>query len=157
MVIQVPAYVAFQMSILDATGKRITPIHDSWLQVTPGETVHCNGCHTPAAQQRPVVGQTAHSHGRAGVFAAAYAGGNASIPFTNSVASYTTNTGTTQPLIPTQTGQTMAETLSAPAVPGTRRTVCRTRPASTWFTRDIWTNPSAAAVGHPSRCPTMRR
>ncbi len=38
VVIQVPAYVAFQISILDATGKRITPIHDAWLQLIPGET-----------------------------------------------------------------------------------------------------------------------
>ncbi len=67
VIIQVPAYVAFQISVLDATGKRISPIHDAWLQVTPGETIHCTGCHTPAAQQNPLPGQTAQSHGRAGV------------------------------------------------------------------------------------------
>ena len=47
-----PAYVAFQISILDATGKRITPVHDAWLQVMPGETVTCNGCHRPAQCRR---------------------------------------------------------------------------------------------------------
>ena len=118
VVIQVPAYVAFQISILDATGKRISPVHDAWLQVTPGETVHCNGCHTPAAQQRPLPGQTAHSHGRAGVFASAYAGGNASIPFTNSQSSFTTITGTTEPLVPTTTGRDHGGNLE-------RRQLCR--------------------------------
>ncbi len=60
-------------------------------------------------------GRTALSHGRAGVFNPAYAGGNASIPFTNSLASYTNQingipqAGSTSPLVP-KAGETMAET-----------------------------------------------
>ena len=151
VVIQVPAYVAFQISILDASGKRISPIHDAWLQVTPGETVQCNGCHTPAGQQRPLPapGQTAHSHGRAGVFATAYAGGNASIPFTNSQAAYTTITGTTEPLVPTLAGQTMAETLSAASCAGDTPHCLQNMPSVNVAYTDLWTNPAAATLGTP--------
>ena len=148
VVIRVPAYVAFQISILDATGKRITPVHDAWLQVTPGETVHCNGCHTPAAQQRPLPGQTAHSHGRAGVFAAAYAGGNASIPFTNSQSSFTTITGTTEPLVPTATGETMAETLSDASCAGDTPHCLQDTPSVSPAYTDLWTLPPAT-LGTP--------
>ena len=143
VVVQVPAYVAFQISILDANGRRISPVHDAWLQVTPGETVHCTGCHTPAAQQLPLPGQTAQSHGRAGAFASAYAGGNASIPFTNSLASYTTITGTTEPLVPTLAGQTMAETLGAASCAGDTPHCLRNTPSVNLLYTDIWSNPSA--------------
>ncbi len=149
VVIRVPAYVAFQISILDATGKRITPVHDAWLQVIPGETVHCNGCHTPAAQQMPLPGQTAHSHGRAGVFASAYAGGNASIPFTNSQSSFMTITGTTEPLVPTLAGQTMAETLSTASCAGDTPHCLQDIPSVNLVYTDLWTNPSAATLGTP--------
>ena len=149
VVIQVPAYVAFQMSILDATGKRITPVHDAWLQVIPGETVHCNGCHTPAAQQRPAPGQTALSHGRSGLFNPAYAGGNASIPFTNSLSSYTTITGTTEALIPTTAGETMAETLSAASCAGDTPHCLQNTPSVNLVYTDLWTNPAAATPGTP--------
>jgi hypothetical protein len=143
VVMQVPAYVAFQISILDATGKRITPIHDAWLQVVPGETIHCNGCHTPAAQQMPLPGQMAHSHGRAGVFNSAYAGGTASVPFTNSLASFTTITGTTEPLVPTTAGQTMAETLSVASCAGDTPHCLQNMPSVNLVYTDIWTNAAA--------------
>jgi hypothetical protein len=64
---KVPANVAFQISILDGEGKRISPVHRNWLQLRPGEVLTCNGCHTRTAQN-------AKSHGRAGSFAAAYTG-----------------------------------------------------------------------------------
>ncbi|HEY1898959.1 MAG TPA: hypothetical protein VGG49_04105 [Steroidobacteraceae bacterium] len=143
VVVQVPAYVAFQISILDATGKRITPVHDAWLQVIPGETIHCNGCHTPASQQQPLPGQTAVSHGRAGVFNSAYAGGNATIPFTNSTASYMTNTGTTEPLVPTTAGQTMAETLSTASCAGDTPHCLQDMPSVNLVYTDLWTNTAA--------------
>ncbi len=60
--IKVPANVAFQFSILDANGRRIGPIHGNWLQLRPGETRECNGCHNPPTQQNP------RSHGRTGLF-----------------------------------------------------------------------------------------
>jgi hypothetical protein len=150
VVIQVPAYVAFQISILDATGKRITPVHDAWLQLIPGETVHCNGCHTPAAAQMPLPGQTAISHGRFGAFNSAYAGGNASIPFPNSLATYTsTITATSAPLVPTTTGMTMAETLSAASCQVDTPHCLQNMPLPDPGYTDLWTNPSSATPGTP--------
>jgi hypothetical protein len=152
VVIQVPAYVAFQMSILDATGKRIatSPIHDAWLQLIPGETVHCNGCHTPAARQMPLPGQTALSHGRFSAFNSAYAGGTASVTFTNSLASYmSTITATSAPLIPTMNGMTMAETLSAASCQVDSPHCLQNMPVQDPGYTDLWTNPAAATPGTP--------
>ncbi|GGY85878.1 hypothetical protein GCM10007071_36610 [Marinobacter zhanjiangensis] len=42
----VPANVAFAISVVDARGRRISPRHQNWLQLRPGETLTCNGCHT---------------------------------------------------------------------------------------------------------------
>ena len=35
--IRVPANVAFQISVLDVNGRRISPVQAAWLQVRPGE------------------------------------------------------------------------------------------------------------------------
>ena len=43
---KVPANVAFSISILDSRGRRIGGRHQNWLQVKPGESVECRGCHT---------------------------------------------------------------------------------------------------------------
>ena len=42
----VPANVAFAVSIVDGEGRRTSERHQNWLQVAPGETLACNGCHT---------------------------------------------------------------------------------------------------------------
>ncbi|WP_372972502.1 hypothetical protein [Marinobacter sp.] len=42
----VPANVAFAISVVDARGRRTSPRHQNWLQLRPGETLTCNGCHT---------------------------------------------------------------------------------------------------------------
>ncbi|WP_417548211.1 hypothetical protein [Marinobacter segnicrescens] len=42
----VPANVAFAISVVDGQGRRISPRHQNWLQLRPGETMTCNGCHT---------------------------------------------------------------------------------------------------------------
>ena len=42
---KVPANIAFQISILDINGRRVSPVHRSWLHVRPGEVLECNGCH----------------------------------------------------------------------------------------------------------------
>lgn len=44
--VAVPANVALAISVLDEQGQRITQRHQNWLQVRPGETVSCIGCHT---------------------------------------------------------------------------------------------------------------
>jgi hypothetical protein len=47
--VAVPANVAFAISVLNADGERVTGRHNNWLQVAPGETLECNGCHTSAS------------------------------------------------------------------------------------------------------------
>ena len=64
---KVPANVAFQISMLDVNGRRVSPVHRSWLHVRPGEVLECNGCHVRNAAT-PLV------HGRKGLFNSAYAG-----------------------------------------------------------------------------------
>lgn len=44
--IKVPADTPLSLAILDSNGRAFTP-HTSWLQVRPGETRTCNGCHSP--------------------------------------------------------------------------------------------------------------
>jgi hypothetical protein len=82
--VTVPANVAFQVSIVDANGRRLFPLHRAWMQVMPGETLKCNGCHTPPAQQPQTAGVSSYSHGRAGVFTPLYTGlgGNGVFPRT---------------------------------------------------------------------------
>lgn len=46
----VPANVAFAISVVDASGRRISPRHQNWLQLRPGETLTCNGCHTATSE-----------------------------------------------------------------------------------------------------------
>lgn len=72
--VKVPANVAFQISVLDANGRRLAGTfsrHNAWLSLRPGETVTCNGCHTPQPGQN---GASGVSHGRSGLFAQAYTG-----------------------------------------------------------------------------------
>jgi hypothetical protein len=90
--IKVPANVAFQFSILDANGRRLTqfPVHTSWLQLRPGETRECNGCHEPATQQNP------KSHGRTGLFNAVNKGASQTgQPFPGAVATMSPEVGET--------------------------------------------------------------
>jgi hypothetical protein len=92
--IQVPANVPFTIDIVDANAKRISPQHTSWLQLLPGETKTCNGCHSTANNT---------SHGRAGLTAAV----NPGAPTTGSPFPHT------NPAIAlTNAGATMAQTLS---------------------------------------------
>ncbi len=92
--VQVPANVPFTIDIVDANAKRITAQHTSWLQVMPGETKSCNGCHTAANMT---------SHGRAGLTNPVNPGApTTGSPFPN-----------TNPAIAlTNAGATMAQTLA---------------------------------------------
>jgi len=81
--VKVPANVAFMISVLDARGRRIGPRHSNWMQLQPGETLECNGCHSPSAA---TPGTPALSHGRTGLFAAVNNGApttGAAFPNTN--------------------------------------------------------------------------
>jgi hypothetical protein len=117
--VQVPANVAFQISITDATGKRLFPLHRAWLQLLPGEVLTCNGCHEPQSQQMPAAGTSFYSHGRVGnlanqpaptvqiqpTFAAVWAGASGTAPFPGTVA------GSPASTIAPCAGETMAEAL----------------------------------------------
>ena len=110
VVMQVPANVPFQISVVDVNGNRIFPAHTAWMQVRPTETVKCNGCHVPAAVQMvngqapAMVGVSAYSHGRSNLFASAWSGALAiNTNFPGQV--------TTSPY-PACQGDTMAETLT---------------------------------------------
>ena len=48
--VKVPADVPFWVDVLDANGARITPRHNNWMQLRPGEERTCNGCHTPTSE-----------------------------------------------------------------------------------------------------------
>ena len=138
--IQVPANVPFQIDILDANARRILPTHNAWLQVAPGEVVKCNGCHTPAAQQNPAAGQTAHSHGRQDLFNPAYAGATAAEvqagAFTNSVPA----------LAPTSAGETMAETLGAWSCKNDTPPCVQMMPNVEVMYTDVWTNTAGTGL-----------
>jgi hypothetical protein len=92
--VQVPANVPFTIDVIDVNAKRVTAQHTSWLQLLPGETKSCNGCHTTANMT---------SHGRAGLTNPVNPGAPATgSPFPN-----------TNPAIAlTNAGATMAQTLA---------------------------------------------
>jgi hypothetical protein len=130
--IRIPANVAFQISVLDANGRRISPVQSAWLQVRPGEVLTCNGCHTPATQQNP------KSHGRKGLFAPAYAGATGGAAFKDTVSTF----------IPAA-GETMAEARG--------RTSCTTdtpkcrqmMPSVNLYYSDVWTDPAVRTPDVP--------
>jgi hypothetical protein len=144
--IEVPGSVAFRMSVLDANARRITPVQGVWLQVKPGEVVNCNGCHLPATAQNP------HSHGRAGVFASAWAGAAVSgAPFPHTIAA---GAGAFIP----QAGETMAETRMRVSclsdvppckqmVPGYGSTTLNPAGGMNVLYTDVWTDPAQATPG----------
>jgi len=67
---KVPGNIPFQISLLDVNGRRVGPIHSSWLSLRPGEVLECNGCHT----RNVPANTTVRSHGRRGSFDSVYAG-----------------------------------------------------------------------------------
>ena len=71
---KVPANIAFQMSLLDVNGRRVSTPHRAWLTVRPGEVLECNGCHTRTVAPGSPAGTAPPVHGRQGLFNSAYAG-----------------------------------------------------------------------------------
>ena len=151
--IQVPAQVAFRISVLDASARRITPVQGVWLQVQPGELVSCNGCHLPQAGAQHRV-----SHGRQGLFHSAWAGacpGNTSgtpcgAPFPNTITTpITTASGTLEPFIPQSAGETMAQARMAWSCANDVPPCAQMVPSVNVIYTDVWTNP-AVATPNPS-------
>ncbi len=118
--IQVPANVPFTIDIVDANARRVIARHTSWLQLMPGETKSCNGCHT-------ATGQT--SHGRAGLFAAVNAGApTTGQPFPN-----------TNPNLFANAGETMAQTLARISCASGSMMTCSQVLSSDVIYTNLWT------------------
>ena len=135
--IEVPADVAFRMSVLDKDARRITAVQGVWLQVKPGEVVSCNGCHQVASAQRPI------SHGRAGLFASAWAGAGVSgAPFPATIAS---GAGA---FLPNQ-GETMAQARMRISCASDTPPCKQMVPGVNVIYSDVWTDPAQATPGTP--------
>jgi hypothetical protein len=129
---KIPANIPFQLSLLDADGRRVSPIHRSWLSVRPGEVLECNGCHT----RNTIGGEVARVHGRKGTFNSVYAGSTA----TGAAFPGAVNT------ISPEAGDTMARARSRPGSscidPTTMTEHCgqqSTRPSANVEYNEIWT------------------
>lgn len=121
VMVKVPAEVPLAISVLDKNGRRIGGRHLNWLQVRPGETVTCNGCHNHNA----LVPQ---AHATPDGPPSAYPGApTAGVEFPN-----TLNT-----LWADNAGQTMAETRA-------NRDATALDPQVDIVYADVWTDPVAA-------------
>ncbi|MDH5425300.1 MAG: hypothetical protein OEY29_09920 [Gammaproteobacteria bacterium] len=61
VMLKIPADTPVAISVLDAQGRAITN-HNSWLQVRPGETLQCAGCHSPRRRAPLNVSPVAGNH-----------------------------------------------------------------------------------------------
>lgn len=120
--IKVPADVPLVISVLDKDGRRTSARHQNWLQLRPGQTLSCNGCHNHASGL---------PHGRSEGPPSAYFGALATgVPFPN-----------TQSGLFADFSETMAETR-------TRIEPTALRPSVDLIYDDVWTD--AAAAGRPA-------
>ncbi|MEW5682678.1 MAG: hypothetical protein AB1780_09845 [Pseudomonadota bacterium] len=120
VLVKVPADVPFNLALLNAQGQAVSPLHQQWISLRPGETRSCNGCHTA---------ESTAPHGRvegAGEADAANTGASAAAPFANA-----------NPELIALPGETMAQT--AARING----VPELDEALRYF--DIWTDPARRA------------
>jgi hypothetical protein len=131
--VQLPANVPFTIDIVDKNARRIGPRHDSWMQLIPGETKTCNGCHTAGSKTTP-------SHGRSGLTASVNPGAAAAgMSFPNTVAT----------LSAANPGDTMADTrawstCANGTTPSGATMPCSELPSIDVIYSDVWTDPVAA-------------
>lgn len=117
--VAVPANVAFAISVVDDEGRRIGPRHQNWLNVRPGETLACSGCHNPGS---------AVPHGRPDAGPASlYSGALTDIKFPN-----------TDSALQAYMGETMAETWARV------NEIRRLGPDAVYV--DQWTDPGDASL-----------
>lgn len=137
--VKVPSDVAFTFEILDVNGRRISALHNNWLQVRPGETRECNGCHN---------NQNNVAHGRADAQAAALNQGAATsgLHFLNTIRFDDFGT----PVTPNM-GETMAEFAVRssfclePGNPTSCAPVALRQPSVDMVFNDEWTDPAVRA------------
>jgi hypothetical protein len=123
--LQLPANVPFTIEILDANARRISAPHAAWMQLMPGETKTCNGCHTAGSATRP-------SHGRTGLTTSAYAGAAAPGALFPDTANF--------PAI--DAGDTMADARTGNTCQSGATGVCSELPTIDVLYTDVWTDPA---------------
>ncbi len=130
--IQVPANVPFTIDIVDANARRVIPVqHTSWLQLLPGETKSCNGCHSTLA---------ATSHGRSGLTVPVNLGApTTGSPFTN-----------TNPNLYANAGETMAQTLARISCQTGSLIICSQLLITDVVYTNIWTTGVTLPAGLPA-------
>jgi len=130
--IQVPANVPFTIDIVDVNTRRILSQHTSWLQLLPGETKTCNGCHA-------TVNMT--SHGRSGLTNPVNPGApTTGQPFPN-----------TSPALFANAGETMAQTLARITCANGKTPSGAATPCSQLLTSDvIYTNVWTTGITPPA-------
>ncbi|MBA1148104.1 PD40 domain-containing protein [Ectothiorhodospiraceae bacterium WFHF3C12] len=122
--VQVPANVPLALSVVDSRGRRISDRHRAWLQVRPGETLSCNGCHDSGSDV---------SHGRDEAFQ----------PVHDGLAQTDVNYPNTDPNLFGSPGETMAQ-IAYTQVQGDADAVNdeRIQPSVDVYFEDIWTDPN---------------
>src|SRR5450631_1978157 len=132
--IQVPANVPFTIDVLDANARRVTAQHTSWLQLIPGETKSCNGCHS-------TVNNT--SHGRPGLTAAVNRGATTTRqPFPD-----------TNPALFANAGETMAQTLARVSCASGSNLPCSQTLSTDVIYATTWTAGVTLPAGLPADTP----
>jgi hypothetical protein len=129
--VQVPANVPFTIDIVDANAKRVIPVqHSSWLQLLPGETKSCNGCHSTVATT---------SHGRSGLTTAVNLGApTTGSPFPNTSTQFSPNAG-----------ETMAQTLARITCESGSLVICTQLLSPDVIYTNIWTSGVTLPAGLP--------
>jgi Hydrazine synthase alpha subunit middle domain len=122
--IELPANVPFTVDVLDKNARRIGARHDSWMQLMPGETKTCNGCHVAGSIDRP-------SHGRWGLTSSVNLGATAA-------GQWFPNTVTSLPAA--KAGDTMADTRAWNTCQTGSTTPCSQVPSIDVIYTDVWTD-----------------
>jgi Tol biopolymer transport system component len=132
--IEVPANVPFTIDILNANARRITAQHTSWLQLIPGETKSCNGCHSTANNT---------SHGRSGLTVAVNLGApTTGQPFPD-----------TNPALFANAGETMAQSLARVSCASGSNLPCSQRLSSDVLYASTWTTGVTLPAAQPADSP----
>src|SRR6202043_2614662 len=115
----------------DKNARRIGTLHSSWMQLVPGETKTCNGCHITGSKTTP-------SHGRSGLTISAYAGAPvANAPFPNTLATLPA-AAAGDAMADARASNTCANALTPPGA----TTPCSELPAIDVIYSDVWTDPA---------------
>jgi len=143
--VEVPTDIPFQISILDANGRRLDgvfPRHLAWLQIRTGEVVTCNGCHI---ETQATAGVPSTSHGRAGLFPLVNTGApTTGQAFPNTALMVLDQNGNIVPAAREPiAGETMAEYRAAVQV-NCLDPACAAQPDVDLQFSDVWTAPGVA-------------